>query len=183
MLGFFSYSLTMAITPGPNNIMAMQESRQRGFRGALPFLGGLLVSFLILDSFCFAFTHVLSTISPKVLIGLRVIGSLYLVYLVVGLFRSAKMTSKNQLGQRRFWAAMLLNFLNVKVMLYFLIGYITFLIPIFGAQMGVIFGFGILMSVMTFAANLVWAAAGSVFQEIFNRYAIAVNVVLAGLHD
>lgn len=39
MLGFFSYSLTMAITPGPNNIMAMQESRQRGFRGGLAVSG------------------------------------------------------------------------------------------------------------------------------------------------
>ncbi|GAA3623135.1 cysteine/O-acetylserine transporter [Secundilactobacillus similis DSM 23365 = JCM 2765] len=181
MLGFFSYSLTMAITPGPNNIMAMQESRQRGFRGALPFLGGLLVSFFILDSFCFAFTHLLSALSPKALIGLRVIGSLYLAYLMVGLFRSAKTPPKDQPGQRRFWAAMLLNFMNVKVMLYFLIGYVSFLMPAFGTQMGIIFGFGILMALMTFAANLVWAAAGSVFQGVFNRYAIVVNVVLAVL--
>ncbi|WP_054737292.1 hypothetical protein [Secundilactobacillus similis] len=76
---------------------------------------------------------------------------------------------------------MLLNFMNVKVMLYFLIGYVSFLMPAFGTQMGIIFGFGILMALMTFAANLVWAAAGSVFQGVFNRYAIVVNVVLAVL--
>lgn len=181
MIGFFSYSLTMAITPGPNNIMAMQESRQRGFRGALPFLGGLLVSFFILDSLCFGFTHVLSTLSPWALVGLRTVGSLYLTYLMVSLFRPAKTAPKDQPGRRRFWAAMLLNFMNVKVMLYFLIGYVSFLMPAFGSHMGVIFGFGILMALMTFAANILWSAVGSVFQVVFNRYGLVVNVVLAVL--
>lgn len=181
MFGFFSYGLTMSFTPGPNNIMAMQESRQRGFKGALPFLGGLLVSFYILDLICFAFTNALRQLSPVALNGLKVVGTVYLLYLVWRLFRPAPTATRDQPGGQRFWAAMLLNFMNVKVLLYFLIGYVSFLLPQFGQQRGVILGFGLLMPLLTFIANLVWTAAGSVLQQVFNRYSLAVNVILAFL--
>lgn len=179
LFGFFSYGLTMAFTPGPNNIMAMQESRQRGFKGALPFLGGLLVSFYVLDLLCFVFTSALRQLSPLALTGLKTVGTVYLLYLVWRLFKPAATVVRDQPSGQRFWAAVLLNIMNIKVLLYFLIGYVSFLLPQFGTHRGIILGFGLLMPLLTFVANIVWTAAGSVLQQLFNRYGRVVNVILA----
>ncbi len=43
MFGFFSYSIIMVITPGPNNLMALQESRLHGFKKIISFLSGLFI--------------------------------------------------------------------------------------------------------------------------------------------
>ncbi|MFT9267762.1 LysE family translocator [Oenococcus sp.] len=132
MFGFFSYSIIMEITPGPNNLMALQESRQHGFRGSIPFLNGLFVSFFILDFLAFFFTDFLKSISATAVLLMKILGSLYLIHLILDLFRTKSDTHGKQKivsSNRQFWAGMLLNLTNVKVILYFLIGYISFFNP------------------------------------------------------
>ncbi|MDN6899864.1 LysE family translocator [Oenococcus sicerae] len=134
MFGFFPYSIIMAITPGPKYLMALQESRQRGFRGSMPFLYGLFVSFFILDFLAFFFTVFLKSISATAVLLMKILGSLYPLYLMLDLFRTKSDTHGKQKiasSNRQFWAGMLLNPTNVKVILYFLIDYISFLIPLF----------------------------------------------------
>lgn len=119
MLAFFSYIIIMAITPGPNNLMAMQESRLRSFRGSYPFLLGLFVSFFILDFFTFLFMNELMSAPTLVLNSLKCIGSIYLVYLIFSLFGYSFQAKHVTSSNGRFWAGMLLNLTNVKVILYF----------------------------------------------------------------
>ncbi|QAS70548.1 LysE family transporter [Oenococcus sicerae] len=96
MFGFFPYSIIMAITPGPKYLMALQESRQRGFRGSMPFLYGLFVSFFILDFLAFFFTDFLKPISTTAILLMKIIGSLYLIYLIMDLFRTKSDTHGNR---------------------------------------------------------------------------------------
>lgn len=181
MLVFFSYIIIMAITPGPNNLMAMQESRLRGFRGSYPFLLGLFVSFFILDFFTFLFMNELKSASTLVLNLLKSIGSMYLVYLIFSLFGYSFQTKHVTSSNDRFWAGMLLNLTNIKVILYFLVGYISFLMPIFKHHQLLILSFGVIMCLITTACNILWAVLGSLFQSWFTDHGKFINVVLSAL--
>ena len=39
LAAYLSYCFVMRFTPGPNNLMSLAQSRERTFRGALPFAG------------------------------------------------------------------------------------------------------------------------------------------------
>ncbi|MFT8878619.1 MAG: LysE family transporter [Oenococcus sp.] len=172
------------MTPGPNNLMTLQESRQHGFRGSMPFLNGLFVSFFILDFLAFFFTDFLKSISATAVLLMKILGSLYLIYLIMNLFRTksdARGKQKIVSSNRQFWAGMLLNLTNVKVILYFLIGYISFLIPLFQNNRLLIIIFGIVMCSITAVCNLLWAGAGSLFQRLFLRHERVLNIILAVL--
>ncbi|QHW12467.1 hypothetical protein DSM07_10345 [Oenococcus sp. UCMA 16435] len=50
---------------------------------------------------------------------------------------------------------------NIKVILYFLIGYISFLLPMFSQQTTIIIFLGIVMCLITSVGNLLWALLGT----------------------
>lgn len=181
MLAFFSYIIIMAITPGPNNLMAMQESRLRSFRGSYPFLLGLFVSFFILDFFTFLFMNELRSAPTLVLNLLKCIGSIYLVYLIFSLFGYSFQAKHVTSSNGPFWAGMLLNLTNVKVILYFLVGYISFLMPIFKNRQLLILSFGVIMCFITTACNVLWALLGSLFQSWFTDHGKFINAILSVL--
>lgn len=171
----------MAITPGPNNLMAMQESRLRGFRGSYPFLLGLFVSFFILDLFTFLFMNELGSAPILALNLLKGGGSIYLIYLIFSLFGYSFQTKYESSSNGRFWAGMLLNLNNIKVMLYFLVGYISFLMPTFKHNQLLILTFGVVMCFITTICNVLWALLGSLFQSWFTYHGKLINVVLSAL--
>lgn len=48
LIAMFIYAFSMAITPGPNNIIALSTGVNYGFRRALPFATGVMIGFNIL---------------------------------------------------------------------------------------------------------------------------------------
>ena len=66
--------------------MSLAQSRERTFRGALPFLLGLHVSLFSMCTVIYLFIHALEDILPLMDLPLRILGALYLVYLTVRLF-------------------------------------------------------------------------------------------------
>ncbi|KRL17318.1 translocator protein, LysE family [Lentilactobacillus rapi DSM 19907 = JCM 15042] len=76
---------------------------------------------------------------------------------------------------------MLLNLTNVKVILYFLVGYISFLMPIFKNRQLLILSFGVIMCFITTACNVLWALLGSLFQSWFTDHGKFINAVLSVL--
>lgn len=56
LAAYLSYCFVMSFTPGPNNLMSLAQSRERTFRGALPFCWDfMLVSFLCVRSSIYLF--------------------------------------------------------------------------------------------------------------------------------
>lgn len=115
---------------------------------------------------------------------MKILGSLYLIYLIMDFFRTKsdrhgkqKIVSSN----RQFWAGMFLNLTNVKVILYFLIGYISFLIPLFQNRRLLIIIFDIVMCLITAISNLLWAGVGSLFQRLFVSHERVLNIILTVL--
>lgn len=86
LAAYLSFCFVMSFTPGPNNLMSLAQSRERTFRGALPFLLGLHVSLFSMCTVIYLFIHALEDILPLMDLPLRILGALYLVYLTVRLF-------------------------------------------------------------------------------------------------
>ena len=81
---------------------------------------------------------------------------------------------------KRFLAGMLLNFTNVKVMIFMIIGYTSFLLPVYTSE-GLIVGLGIVMCLACAASNVVWALAGAALDRFFKNYERLLNWILASL--
>ena len=62
---FLVYVLTTAVTPGPNNIMSMENGRRRGFVRALPFNLGVLAGFSAISLASALFLNALSACCPS----------------------------------------------------------------------------------------------------------------------
>lgn len=119
---FFTFSTT--ITPGPNNLMLTASGVKFGFRRTLPHLAGVEFGFAFLI-FCtaFIFTSFLSQMSEELvsrfLLGLKILGSGYLLWMAFTLFKTANI-GKLEINQNEkakpftFLQATLFQFINPK---------------------------------------------------------------------
>ncbi len=69
---------------------------------------------------------------------------------------------------------------NVKVMIFLIIGYTSFIMPVYSDQQAVI-ALGLVMCLSCSAANIVWALAGAALAHFFKQYERQMNWVLAAL--
>ena len=142
LAAYLSFCFVMSFTPGPNNLMSLAQSRERTFRGALPFLLGLHVSLFSMCTVIYLFIHALEDILPLMDLPLRILGALYLVYLTVRLFHEKrKEKDKDHRFQTAlfFFSALLLNWTNVKVALFMMVAIRLFCFPVEAALFGPFF--------------------------------------------
>ncbi|WP_176557801.1 LysE family translocator [Sporolactobacillus terrae] len=179
LVAFLSYVIALAFTPGPNNLMALEESKRLGFKRSIPFMEGLLAGFLILAISTLVFTDRLMTYIPSIEPYMKTIGSLYILYLIWGLFSTSdKSENKEQANQQLFISGLILNLSNVKVMLYFLTGYIAFILPAY-ENIWIALLLRLFLCFAGTCSNLLWASFGSLFKNFFTRYEHVATFIMA----
>ncbi|MDR3240039.1 MAG: LysE family transporter [Clostridiales bacterium] len=72
----------VAYTPGPNNIMSMNNAKNVGFKKSIPFNLGIFTGFSVVMILCLIFSTVLYTIIPKIQLPMKILGAAYMVYLI-----------------------------------------------------------------------------------------------------
>ena len=136
LAAFLVYCIGMSFTPGPNNLMSLSVSQKVGFKQAAPFLWGLFFSFFIIDGAAYFCSATLQELIPQLETPFKALGSLYILYLTYKIVKpqpaSAEKEEKN-IKSRLFISGFVLNLTNVKVMLFFLMGYMVFILPAFMA--------------------------------------------------
>lgn len=176
---FLSYIVLTAFTPGPNNIMAMSNASKHGFKGGFRFNLGVLFGFLIVMSICAAFTSLLYEFVPQIEPFMLVIGAAYILWLAWTVWRDKPNTEKKSvMSVNSVVAGMLLQFINVKVILYGVTGISTFLLPHFKGFWS-LFPFVLLMSFVGFSGTCCWALFGTLFEVFFNKRKKLLNLILA----
>lgn len=178
-LPFFLYVIIMAITPRPNNLMSLAESSHLGLRRSVPFLYGLFVSFFILDIVALCLSKLLLDTLPDFEFIFKLLGSAYIIFLSFKLWTAPPSTEIKEISQRRlFLSGMFLNLSNIKVMLYFLMAYVSFLLPVYKDWAPILF-FSIAMCLLASLCNVIWAAAGASLRRFLNKYEQQTNRILA----
>lgn len=78
---FWTYTLITAMTPGPNNILALSSATTHGFRQSTRVLAGMSLGFLIVMLLCAGISFSLAVIDPAAVHLLSWAGAAYIVWL------------------------------------------------------------------------------------------------------
>ncbi|MGV6935593.1 LysE family transporter [Paenibacillus sp. CMM36] len=176
---FLSYALVTSFTPGPNNIMSLDSARRLGLKKAFPFLLGVTAGcFAIMLLACY-FNLALYHFLPRVKIWMNVLGSLYMLYLAVKIAKSKPSAKNNDHNEGySFKSGLLLQFINLKVILYGITVISTFVMPYNVSYIELIM-ISLLLTCIGFIAVVCWAIFGAMFQRFLNKYERSFNIIMS----
>ena len=178
-LAYLSYIFLTAFTPGPNNIMAMSNAGKYGFKKSFRFNLGVLSGVFVVMTACALFTSLLHGLMPQIEPAMLCVGALYILWLAWTIWRDTPQEGKKHvMPPHSIVSGMLLQFINIKVILYGITGISTFVLPYYKGFWA-LFPFVLLMSFIGFAGTCCWALFGTVFQIFFSKHKTIVNALLA----
>lgn len=176
IVSYLPYTLVTAYTPGPNNIVALHAVSQNGWRKGKDVLLGIAAGFLSVMVVCALFCYQLAVYAPSVAGALKYVGAAYIVYLAYHVA-----TGKPDDGESNpmsFLKGFLLQFVNVKIILYAITVYTGFVLPA-GGDLGALLAHAMMLTVIGLSGNFAWAAAGGVFQTFLKKYYRPFNIAMA----
>ena len=182
---FLAYIFIVAITPGPNNIMSMNNASQKGFRKAMPFNLGIFTGFIFVLILCVVFSSLLFALIPRIQFPMKILGAAYMLYLAAKPFLpSKKQTEKDTSGtlsdvsKKSFMIGAVLQFINPKFYIYCITAFSSFILPVF-TSIPVLAFFIFILAFVGFACTLCWSFFGSVFNRVFSKHGRIINIVMA----
>ena len=176
LLSYLPYALVTAFTPGPNNIVALYAVSQNGWKKSQKVLWGIAIGFLSVMALCALFCYELAKYLPPVAGVLQYLGAAYIVYLAIHVACSKPSDSEGK--PMSFLKGFLLEFVNVKIILFAITIYTGYLLP-YHSQLGILLVHAIFMTAIGVAGTLTWAMAGGVFQKFLVRYHRPFNIAMA----
>lgn len=177
---FFVFTFITAITPGPNNILALTTGSRAGFRGSIPVLAGICGGFLCVMAICGAISFSFSVLSASFLQTMRYVGSAYLLWLAWKTAIPKAGSSSSREAGAGFMTGFVLQFVNVKIMVYGMTAYSAFILPYQDSVAALLAGMCFL-TLMGSLGTIVWAVAGASLQGIFQRHARVMNGLLGAM--
>lgn len=176
---FLSYVFVTTYTPGPNNIMAMRNGNRLGFLGSLPFLLGIVTGFFVIMLASSFFNFVLSQSIDSFLPAMRWIGALYMLYLAfLSISHNGKKKGKEKRDNTSFLSGMLLQFVNVKVLLYGLTVTANFVIPNIRSWQGLL-SYAAFLSIISFSSVSCWTLFGAFLDKWMGKHRKLFNAAMA----
>lgn len=176
---FLSYVLVTSFTPGPNNIMSMSNASRYGFRKSILFNFGVFFGFLIIISLCSIFSAVLYRVVPTVKPVMTFFGALYILWLAWKTYQSEPHNvGRLDKSTNTFRTGFLLQFVNIKVILFGITTVSTFILPYY-KSLPILEGFSVLLAFIGFAGTCCWSLFGSLFQAVLNKRYKLANIIMA----
>jgi threonine/homoserine/homoserine lactone efflux protein len=169
----------MAYTPGPNNIMSMNNAKNVGFKKGMIFNFGMFVGFFVVMILCLIFSTVLYALVPKIQIPMKILGAAYMVYLIIKtLIPSKTHEIKNNDGS--FLIGALLQFINPKIIIYGITAMSSYILVYYSKAPVLIF-FAFVLAFVGFTGTLCWSLFGSIFSMLFSKHGKILNIIMAVL--
>lgn len=179
-LSFFSYTVVTAISPGPNNILALNSTGNLGLKQSRNLLLGIYMGFLCVMAVCGIFSTFLVTILPNILAYLKYFGGAYIFWLAYHVAISKPMGLMKSDNSQSFWKGFILQFANVKIILWSITAFTSFVLSNYHSSIAIV-GFILLLSLIGNGATHIWAVAGSAFGDFLKRYWRIANIGMAVL--
>ncbi len=175
---FLIYVIVTTFTPGPNNIMAMTNAMHDGLKRTIRFLFGIFAGFIVILLLSGLLNLVLADLLPEVHTWLNILGAIYMVFLAIHIMRSkpiADDTSTNKFNS--FKAGFVMQFLNIKVIVYGITVFSLFIIERFHDPLSIGL-FAIILAFIGFVATSTWALGGNLFRPFLKKYYRIFNIVM-----
>ncbi|MGC4018554.1 MAG: LysE family transporter [Muricomes sp.] len=175
----FSYTFLTAYTPGPNNIMAMTNASRDGMKRSIPFLWGIFSGFAIVMTACAAFTSLLYKFIPAIRPVMVWLGAAYILWLAWTVWRDKPGKKKKGMTQTNSFASgMLLQFVNIKIILYGITAMSSYILPYYHGALTIEL-FALLLCLIGTSGCVCWAFFGAAFEKLFTKYRRQVNAIMA----
>jgi cysteine/O-acetylserine efflux protein len=180
---FFIYSVLTALLPGPNNILALNSSMKSGYQKSKTLLLGIYSGFTMVMVLTAFFTGFLLNTYGFLLNYLKYIGAAYLIYLAwlvisgkpIEIDIEKEEQSYHSTGD--FWKGFLLQLVNVKIIIYGITAFSSFVFPQY-KELWIILIFAFSLSFIGNSATWIWAVAGQKLHHFLNRHYKVVNIIM-----
>ena len=175
---FLSYVIITTFTPGPNNIMAMSNATRYGFKKSIRFNAGVFFGFLILMVLSSFLSVTLYSLIPSIKPVMTFIGASYILWLAWKIYKSKPHAEDESHATNTFTAGILLQFVNVKVIIYCITIVSTFIVPYYDSVF-VLSIFSLFLASVSFLSTCSWAVFGFLFQKFLFKNERIVNIIMA----
>lgn len=174
---FIIYCFLVTFTPGPTNIVILSTVHNYGSKKAMDYTYGATIAFGLLLGISAMLNTVLITVIPKVLIGMQVIGTLYMLYLSYQIYKmDPSESTDNNTGT--FATGFLMQFLNPKVVIFALTVIPSFILPYYTDMTAMTISV-IVITIIGFLAFISWILFGTILKNFLQKHTRIVNVIMA----
>lgn len=174
---FLAFTFITAFTPGPNTILALSAGSRYGFRGSASVVAGICAGFFCVMIICGITACSLSALSDKLITVMKYVGAVYIIWLAWKIAVASTSDNETTAVKTNFLNAFILQFINIKIMIYGLAAFSGFILPYYESYLAVI-AFIFVLTMIGIAGVLAWALAGSALQHFFARYARMANGIM-----
>lgn len=179
-----TFLLITTLSPGPNNLSCVSMGVQHGYKRSVVYIMGIVFGMVVQSLISGLVSTTLLDVFPKFESVLRFIGAAYILWLAIITLNSTYAADNNGVKPLGFKDGFILQFLNVKAILFILTVYTAYLQPILGNFIFISLA-AILLGLRSFLVNSTWAVFGSsirrflshpVINKVFN---VMVSLALA----
>ena len=180
IIALISFVAVTTYTPGPNNISAASMGVLYGYKRTLPYMLGMVSGFFMMLTLSGLVSGFLLEKIPAFEIVLRIAGALYILWLAWHTLRASYTFDEEQAKPLGFIQGFLLQVLNVKVIVYGLTLYGTFLANKIPSVYHLVLS-ALLFASVGFTSVSLWTLFGAGIRRYLNqpKVRLVVNVVLA----
>lgn len=178
---FLNMSVSAAVTvwsPGPNNILLLSTSSKYGIRRNLKLLLGIWSGSLTLMCMSGIFCSTFGKVIPGIRIYMKYAGAAYILYLSFKTFRRRPPADTSAEKEPSYFMGLFLQLLNIKIILYGLTMFSTFILP-YENRIPVLFLYAVYLMILGAAGNLIWAFAGNLLKRLYDAHYRLMNSVMA----
>lgn len=177
---FLTFTLIAAFTPGPNNILALSSGTRYGFRGSAVTVSGICMGFLCVMILCGVAAFSLSVLSEDLITAMKYVGCAYILWLAWKVATASTADTGEAQAKTGFLSAFVLQFVNVKIIIYGLAAFSGFVLPYYDSYTAVAW-FIVVLTLIGSAGVLTWALVGSALQRFFVQHARKTNIAMGGM--
>jgi cysteine/O-acetylserine efflux protein len=179
IIALISFVAVTTYTPGPNNISSASMGVLFGYKRTLPYMLGIASGFFMMLMLSGLVSGFLIEKIPAFEVILRIVGALYILWLAWHTLKASYTFDEAESKPLGFIQGFLLQVLNVKVIVYGLTLYGTFLANKIPSLLHLVLSAVIFASV-GFTAVSLWTLFGAGIKRYLNKPRVrkAVNIIL-----
>lgn len=175
---FLAYACLTALSPGPNNILALNATAMNGLSKSRKLLVGIYSGFFSVMVLSALLSTSLIRFVPNALEIMKYAGAIYILWLAYNVAMSQPHQSGGDSVINSFWRGYLLQFVNVKIILWAITAYTGFILPHYN-DLFIILAFVILLAAIGNVATFIWAITGATFSSFLTKYWRSSNGLMA----
>lgn len=168
ILALILFAAVMAGTPGPNNMMVLTSAVNFGFRRSMPHMVGIAIGFGVMNVLVGLGLGQVFERWPVIYSGMKIIGSLYLLWLAWGIARAGNVEGgKAGSTPLSFLQAAMFQWVNPKAWVISVGAIAAYTLP--GRYSFSVLAIGLVMTIVTLPCVMVWAGFGSALRNVLSN--------------